>query len=335
MVDAAGACERCGADLGGDRWCPECGKDSRPDLGSLPTPEAIEAGRREADWLTRNPDAADAEWEAARREHEQRRIELAAREGGWAPPAGTREPTRPTEFDRYRDLGTRAHVLRGWLLAFALLSALELVLEIDHLSVLDQTDPLEYLESQDIAGAESRLGIVLLIGVGAWVFCAAFFLAWFHRAYRNLIPLGALKLQYGTGWSIGAWFIPIFNLIRPKQIANDIWRASEPTTPNWPYPGTWQSLQVSALLHWWWAAYLITGFLERVSARAYGDFDTWTAAHRGTSLAIPASAFEIVSALMCVWVVTRITRRQQERAAMLKELPEAAPEAVLAPAPAT
>ena len=35
-------------------------------------------------------------------------------------------------------------------------------------------------------------------------------------------------LRYGTGWAIGAWFIPIFNLFRPKQIANDIDRASAP-----------------------------------------------------------------------------------------------------------
>jgi hypothetical protein len=225
-------------------------------------------------------------------------------------------------------------VLRGWLLAFTLLAMVELALEIDHLSILNQTDPLDYLSSQDVGGAESRLAIVMLIVLGAFVFCVAFFLVWFYRAYRNLIPLGARELRYGKGWSIGAWFIPFFNLVRPKQIANDLWRASDPETPSWPYPGTWQSKRVSPLLHWWWATYLLSGWLGRLSARGYGDWDTWTAAHRGTSFAIASSVFEIVSGLLCVWVVTAITRRQQARAAMLAELPEAGPEAVFGAAAA-
>lgn len=328
-MEAAGACERCGAALGGERWCPTCGKDARPEQGSLPTPEALEAGRREADWLAQNPDAADAEWAAAHREHEEARLRRAALEGGWAPPGGSREPMRPPDFGRYRDLGTRAHVLRGWLLAFALLSALEIALEIDHLSILGQTDPSLYLATDDVAGAEDRLIIVNLVALGSILFCIIFFLVWFHRAYRNLLPLGALKLRYGTGWSIGSWFIPIFNAFRPKQIANDIWRASDPTVPSWPYPGTWQSLPVSMVLHWWWALYLLSGWLDRAAARGYGDWSTLEEAQRGSSIAIAADATGVVSALLCIWVVTRITGRQRERAAMLAELPEPAPEAVI------
>jgi Domain of unknown function (DUF4328) len=328
-VEAAGACERCGAALGGERWCPECGKDARPEQGSLPTPEALEAGRREADWLAKHPDAADAEWEAAHREHEQARLRREALEGGWAPPGGASEPMQPPEFGRYRDLATRAHVLRGWLLAFSLLTAVELALEIDHLSILGQISAEDYLFSDDVLGAESRLVIILLVGLGAYLFATVFFLVWFHRAYRNLIPLGALKLRYGTGWSIGSWFIPLFNLVRPKQIANDIWRASDPNTANWPYPGTWQSLAVPALLNLWWAAYLIAGFLDRGATRAYRDWETLDQAQAGSSIAVAASTVEIISALLCVWVVTVITRRQQQRAAMLAELPEPAPEAAL------
>ena len=34
-------------------------------------------------------------------------------------------------------------------------------------------------------------------------------------------------LRYGNGWAIGAWFVPILSLVRPKQMANEIWRGSE------------------------------------------------------------------------------------------------------------
>ena len=65
-------------------------------------------------------------------------------------------------------------------------------------------------------------------------------------------------LRFGAGWSIGAWFIPIFNLWRPKQIANDIWRGGDPAARD---NSAWAALRVSPLVHWWWALYLLAGMI--------------------------------------------------------------------------
>ena len=103
----------------------------------------------------------------------------------------------------------------------------------------------------EITDAEDRVDQASIAIVVAYVVLGIFtFIPWFHRAYSNLPKLGVAHLRYGTGWAIGAWFIPIFNLFRPKQIANDIDRASAPdalVTTN-----VWHRRAPAALLHWWW-----------------------------------------------------------------------------------
>jgi eukaryotic-like serine/threonine-protein kinase len=62
-----------------------------------------------------------------------------------------------------------------------------------------------------------------------WVACAIAFISWMHRAYSNFDALPNAHRRWATGWSIGAWFVPILNAFRPKQIINDIWRSGRPT----------------------------------------------------------------------------------------------------------
>ena len=59
----------------------------------------------------------------------------------------------------------------------------------------------------------------------AWLACLlatmGIFIWWFQRTYGNLSVLGASDLRYTHGWSMGAWFVPFLNLVRPVQIANE------------------------------------------------------------------------------------------------------------------
>ena len=47
---------------------------------------------------------------------------------------------------------------------------------------------------------------------------------WTSRAYRNLFALSVTDLRFTPGWGAGAWFVPFLNLVRPKQIVDDMWR---------------------------------------------------------------------------------------------------------------
>jgi hypothetical protein len=80
------------------------------------------------------------------------------------------------------------------------------------------------------------------------------FAIWFYRAYQNL-PALRTSGRYAAGWAIGAWVVPILNLFMPKQIADDIWRTSDPTLPENPTE-LWRAGKVAPILHWWWGVWI-------------------------------------------------------------------------------
>ncbi|HEX3733572.1 MAG TPA: DUF4328 domain-containing protein [Solirubrobacterales bacterium] len=86
---------------------------------------------------------------------------------------------------------------------------------------------------------------------------AILFLVWFYRAYRNLVRAGIEDLRYAPGWALGSWFIPFFNFVRPKQIANDIWKGSASVATVGPERRG--ELALPASINWWWGLWILGG----------------------------------------------------------------------------
>jgi hypothetical protein len=77
---------------------------------------------------------------------------------------------------------------------------------------------------------------------------------WTRRLYENLRALGTRELRFPERWALAGWFVPFLNLVRPKQIVDDIWRASDPVR----HPKkAWDQRPVSNLLHWWWFSWVL------------------------------------------------------------------------------
>lgn len=166
----------------------------------------------------------------------------------------------------------------------------------------------------DLAAAhasDNQTSVIGIVEVVTSAISALCFIAWFHRAYRNLRQLGAANMRYGPKWAIGAWFVPVLNLWRPKKIANDIWRGSDPRRlhdqPSWSEP-------VSPLLSFWWAAWLLNGFLNRVSAQNWNNATSAHAIRSATGLDIAAECVSILAAGLACVVVYTLTKRETERA---------------------
>jgi uncharacterized protein DUF4328/uncharacterized protein DUF2510 len=121
------------------------------------------------------------------------------------------------------------------------------------------THSLTLQQAEDAEHAFNIGGVVWLISL---VGGAIGFLVWWYRAYSNLPGITGYSRRFGRGWSIGAWFVPILSLWRPKQIGNDIWRGGDPAAPG---NARWTTLPVSPLVHWWWAIYLLSGFVGGVA----------------------------------------------------------------------
>jgi len=266
-------------------------------------------------------------------------------ESGWyADPDGDPERLRYWDGERWTDQYTRPRSKHHWVdgpqgpalpleallrlaivgLVFAALAqALHLVADLNRIS-LDQTFLDGGVISQDDLQHADDLDHAALIGRWAGIVVGAVcFIPWFHRAYSNLTRLGFRELRYSPGWAIGAWFIPIVNLFRPKQIANDIYRGSTPGLDTGSQ--FWDSQPVSVLLSWWWGVYLASGFLAGAGASA-ADTDTTrvTSAFEATQvvrdekdglvLMSIASVVAIIAAILAIYVVINLTRRQEEAA---------------------
>jgi hypothetical protein len=180
--------------------------------------------------------------------------------------------------------------------AFYALSAAALPGNLSQLNQLEaqmagQPGYIQWTPSEDFAA----------VGLAAFLVTSIVFLVFFHRAYSNLTVLGPSERRYGTGWSVGSWFIPILNIFRPKQIANDIWRGSDGS----PVP---------VIFHWWWAFWLLGGFAE------FGyDKQAGTIAEAKTVVIVQAigEVMVVAAALTGAAVVRLITRRQHLRANLI------------------
>jgi hypothetical protein len=226
---------------------------------------------------------------------------------------------------RYRSLRRPAQVVIGVLILGIVVDAIALIVEVDYYSVLDELDRGIDVSVADIQAADDRSAAAGLAQIVSYIPAIVAFIVWFARAYRNTAGLGATGMRRKPGWSIGAWFVPILNLFRPKQIANDIWRATDPALPR--VASGWQGNAVHGLIHWWWAIWIMAGVSGNLSTRVYLNAETLSEQLGASAFSAFADVVFIAAAVLAILVVRRVTGRQEQRAAMLSAPePQAPPE---------
>jgi len=140
------------------------------------------------------------------------------------------------------------------------------------------------------------------------------FLRWFHRAYKNLPALSGGTPRYGSGWAVGGWFVPILNVFRPKQVANDLWRGSDPDLAPDAVPD-WSSGRLPALYAIWWGGWIISSVLDNASFRLSLRAEALPEIVTSTQVTLAADLLGVPLSLVAAAVVGRTTRRMEERAA--------------------
>jgi Domain of unknown function (DUF4328) len=238
---------------------------------------------------------------------------------GWPSPSGSAVPPapegpRPPRANEagYRPLRTRATLTRVTLALMTLACIVAVVFDVAERSLVARVGSGEPVDFAELAASDDRQLAISLVQGALWIFGAAFFIAWLHRAYRNLEALGAEGLRYGPGWAIGAWFVPILNLFRPAQIVRDVWRGSHPYLAD---PLAWRDTAVPLTFALWWAAHLLSGVFGgiggslRLSAEEAADLEV------ASALYIAADSLTAVAAVLAFVVVDRTTARQAASAA--------------------
>ena len=196
--------------------------------------------------------------------------------------------------------------------------------DLDQLQLVTDIRDGRRVSLEEISDSDDRVATVGLFQTGAYIACVITFLVWYGRAYRNLDRLGAQGLRWGKRWAIAYWFIPIGNLFRPKQVMNDIWRASDPALP--PVAHHWQENRVPALFHWWWALWLVSSFISNILFRR--TLDQGDSPQELVEIAtgfVIWDVVDLVTALLLMLIVHRTTKRQEERRLRVEAAPPPAP----------
>ena len=131
---------------------------------------------------------------------------------------------------------------------------------------------------------------------------AVVFIVWQWRTAKNAEILGRTNARYGPGWSIGAWFIPLANLVIPVEIMQDLWRSSDPESS----PRDWRRGPRSVLVGCWWAAIIVSGLFGRGTT----DRSTLSGLRSADNRATFGVSMISVAAILALAVVRSITARQ-------------------------
>ena len=123
---------------------------------------------------------------------------------------------------------------------------------------------------------------------------------WLLRARKNaeLLSPGALFVR-SSGWAWGGWVCPIVSLWFPFQVVRDTHRAVA-------------SYFSSALIGWWWTAYLFMTIGSRIKSSMERDATASDAgAIQGTAIFFAAAT--VVALVLWGLVLRRVTREQHDR----------------------
>jgi len=211
----------------------------------------------------------------------------------------------------FRPLDKRAKAAIIALVAVALLDTVAVWSDWDRYDLLGRIINGGDYTIDEASASDDRETAIGLFQLVALIVGAVFFIRWFLDAYRNVRPLGGER-DHTEKWAGWAWFVPFLNLWRPKQIANEIWRASDPEHPN-EFPSS--STHVWGMLTLWWVFWLASNFASNVATRLAFKDDTAESLQNSTLAYLVGDSIDIVAAVLAIVVVKSITTRQAQRAA--------------------
>lgn len=141
--------------------------------------------------------------------------------------------------------------LTNWLVRFSIVMIILFVIEkgTEFFVLLTGTIDNEAYTISDSIGT-----VIFIISVPT-IFLIFF---WFYRTTKNINSFGAKHVN-SPGMAVVWWLIPIMNLWKPYEVAQQAWRVSDPEIKL--NEGTeWRKVPSSNIINLWWILGLITVF---------------------------------------------------------------------------
>ncbi|MDQ3951511.1 MAG: DUF4328 domain-containing protein [Actinomycetota bacterium] len=239
------------------------------------------------------------------------------REESTAGPDERLVPEHPAPSGPYKSPVRVSNVVIGALTLNVVFDFAAAIVDFQMLDLLGRVRDGALVTFEEAEAHDSRMQSMGWLQLSAAVGAAIPFVVWLRRAYRNLGALGSRRLRIPAGWAVGAWFVPILNLIRPKSIINDVWRGSDPALPR-EFPMPPDGARVPPVLNWWWAAFIVSGWFLGFGTSGVLDpsLDQMISLVRRF---LAGDALSVVAGVLAIVVVRKVTVRQEQRRAALAE----------------
>lgn len=118
------------------------------------------------------------------------------------------------------------------------------------------------------------------------------FLVWLSRSRRNAQELSPAASVPSRGWTVGAWFVPVVNLVAPRLCVLAIGRASS---------ASWSEKRDTTLVNLWWAAWVAHAVSLLVADRVNPG---------SMAFLVGAETLMIAAAVLLGLVIERVTSLQ-------------------------
>jgi hypothetical protein len=183
------------------------------------------------------------------------------------------------------------------------------------------------VEIDDVISLEDTHNTLFWLRIVAFLAATAVVIVWCYRARTNVTAMGA-QAKFARWWSIGAWLIPLVNLVMPALVVKDIAGNSAPRRKG-----------LTVLTVGWWVGTLLAGFANRglsIQLRAIEvDIERATTPARVIDLldkystllggAMVADIVFIIAGILFILVLTGISRGQVDEYAQRTSGGAAAP----------
>jgi len=203
------------------------------------------------------------------------------------------------------------HTLSGLLFATALTGWVTLGCDFAYSDLLQRASSGVAIANGERANVEWVSTVLLSTQIVLFVVTAGLFLCWLYLSRANLRAFGMRRMQYPRGWTIGAFFVPALNLIRPYQVVSEIWKASDPEAED---AFGWKTAETPALVSIWWGAVVVYAVLEIIAVSMHlssgSSVAKYQIAHTFATLADASGAF---GASCAFFVVSGISRAQHQK----------------------
>ncbi|MFC2027693.1 DUF4328 domain-containing protein [Chloroflexota bacterium] len=142
----------------------------------------------------------------------------------------------------------------GILVVLFIVTIAFLIIDIDLRQQIIDGETASFSEHED---SNDRVALMGKICMYASIFAGIPFLLWLYKAHANLPALGAKGLKFSTGDAVGWFLVPIFNLFRPYQVADETWNGSNPNVSG-DTNRAWNTSSPSVFVGFWWGQFLFS-----------------------------------------------------------------------------